>query len=296
MISKFLLPPFAFLLLYLSYLAFTGGFNEKAISYESERSREWTIPEAGSEKLTEVMGILNQPFRYLSRGNQTYVFQSKDGKHVLKFFRFGHLKEKRWLTSLPAFSPIVRYRENKRVSQQKRLQRLFCGHWLAYTKDCDNCGLVFVHFPSDNNFNSKVTVTDRIGFKREIDLSKTYFVLQKKACVVRDALRLLLQKGEMEEVQRHIDRIFTLYLSEYEKGIFDRDYNVIDNVAFCEGKAMRIDVGKLRFDENIKRVESYSKDLEVKLVNRLKRWTKKYFPEKYPEVEAYLNKTLANYS
>lgn len=38
--------------------------------------------------LHEIANILNQPFIYLSRGNQASVFESQDGKYVLKIFRY----------------------------------------------------------------------------------------------------------------------------------------------------------------------------------------------------------------
>jgi hypothetical protein len=41
---------------------------------------------------TEVKAIFFQPFRYLGKGRQCFVFESQDGQTVLKFFNQNYLK------------------------------------------------------------------------------------------------------------------------------------------------------------------------------------------------------------
>lgn len=282
----------ALLGIYFSYDAYTGGFSISSISYDWKSPKEWRPHHPSKESTDTAKKILSQPFRYLSRGNQTYAFVSDDGEYVLKFFRFAHLKPSPWLEALPNLSFINSYRHKKRKSQESRLHRIFYGHWLAETKNCENCGLIYVHLDKTTLFDSTVTVLDRIGVTRQIDLDTTIFVLQKKATVAREEFHELLSHNNIAAVKERINQIIALYLSEHHKGIFDRDHNVIDNVAFTEKKAIRIDVGKLNFDDTFKQGTLSHQDIDEKVAKRLRNWTKKYHPRHYQEINSYLDTAL----
>src|SRR5437868_3279127 len=61
----------------------TDGFSIYNISSNLSFREEWEIP----QETTEAKIILAQPFYYLGKGAQSYVFESEDGNFVLKFFR-----------------------------------------------------------------------------------------------------------------------------------------------------------------------------------------------------------------
>lgn len=274
------------------YQFYTGDFRLANVSYRWENAHKWTTSPPSDASIQEIKAILNQKFSYLGRGNQTYAFLSADGKYVLKFFRFGHLKPVQWLEWLPNVSFVKKYRNQKRSSQEKRLSNNYQGHWIASTYDCENCGLKFVHLNPTHYLNIQATVIDRIGFSHVIDLDTVTFVLQEKALIARDVFHRLLEKGSLAEAYQKIDQIFELYLSEYQKGVYDRDHNVIDNIGFSANRAIRIDVGKLRYDEEMKNKERYLLDLEEKVVRRINSWVKTHFSSFHPQVVEYLDRKM----
>lgn len=267
---------------------YNGDFRLGNIDYHWHHAHKWTTNPPSDEQISEIQALMSQKFNYLGKGNQTYAFVSEDGDYVLKFFKFGHLKPPEWLEWLPNFSFVEKYKQSKLSSQHKRLNNNFQGHWIAATYDSENCGLKLVHLTPTNYLNVRATVIDRIGTTHTIDLDTVTFVLQKKVIPARETLKSLLNQGNVNEAVKRIGQIFDLYQSDYEKGIFDRDHNVIDNVGFTKERAMRIDVGKLRFDPKMKQKEFNEKDLQEKVARRLNSWVKRDFPTYHEEIKAYI--------
>ena len=53
-----------------------------------------------------------------------------------------------------------------------------------------------------------------------------------------------------------------MYISEYKKGIYDRDHGVMHNTGFVEDYPFHLDVGKFSKEESMRQVKFYKKDLE----------------------------------
>ena len=49
---------------------------------------EFAPPKLSTEEIASVRSILSQPFIAFSKGSQSFVFLSEDGKYVLKFNKF----------------------------------------------------------------------------------------------------------------------------------------------------------------------------------------------------------------
>src|SRR5689334_8640410 len=60
-----------------------GVSETRRSEHDESHFDEWDV-----EISPEVVSILEQPFHYLAKGGQSYVFGSSDGKYVLKLFRF----------------------------------------------------------------------------------------------------------------------------------------------------------------------------------------------------------------
>src|SRR5215813_2272463 len=75
----------------------TDGFAHYKILSSLPFNEEWEVPPLSENEAKEVSAILDQPFYYLAKGAQSYVFASKDGQSVIKFFRIYHLTPPRWL-------------------------------------------------------------------------------------------------------------------------------------------------------------------------------------------------------
>ena len=58
--------------------------------------------------------LLTQTYRYLNCGSQSYIFVSEDGKTILKFFKFQHMRIPPWLDFLPSKGKFGKNRLKKR--------------------------------------------------------------------------------------------------------------------------------------------------------------------------------------
>lgn len=141
-------------------------------------------------------------------------------------------------------------------------------------------------------YHFQITVFDRLGISHSINPAITPFILQKKATVARSHFCKYFNKGDLESVKRLVDKIFVLYLNEYQEGVYDRDHNVIDNVGFTEDRAMRIDAGKLQYDPKFSQVEYYLPDIQEKVVKRIKIWTQSHYPLHFLALSEYLEMKL----
>lgn len=225
------------------------------------------------KQLSLLQGAVSQPFRYLDRGKQSYVFVSQDQQYVLKFF------DNRCLRSgtLSFFFSI----SEKRC--QKKLSRLFRGYQTA-ALDPEHGGLLFVQLASDDSYHLPISVTDRFGISHEIDLAEIPFALQEKATPLRKLITRLLNDGKVEEAKSRLHQIVDMYVNGYKKGIVDLDYNFMYNTGFVGERPIRIDLGRLKESEEIKDPKVFSKDLEKVFVKRLGKWLKRHFPKYRDEI------------
>lgn len=260
-----------YILLGLLYVYWTGDFRESNILRDGP-----TVDLSPSN--VDLKEILSQPYYYLNKGNQTYAFASKDGKYVLKLFK-KHTLERSPLNSIfPPIFPWAALQFRSPEEETKKRERIYVGYRLAYEKDRDNTGLIFLSFGNPPLMLNKVTVIDSMGVTRIIDLNTTPFVIQKKAKATRQVFKEYLKRGDVDGLNEKISQLFALYISEYEKGIMDNDHNFLDNTGFVDGRAIRLDVGKLVSDESYKNPEVYKKDLD-KIKKRLKDWISRDYPQ-----------------
>jgi hypothetical protein len=171
----------------------------------------------------EVKGILTQEFYFLSSGNQSYAFESADGRYVLKLVKF------------------------HTTTEPKKLQRVFDGFQLAEKIHPEHQGLAYLHFPSKGLFNQPVTLRDRAGRWHRMELDPLFFALQKKAVPLKEHL-ISLSRPEAEQ---ELGKLLSMIRSDLEAGLYDQDHNIFHNTGFAEGTPMRIDFGKLSYAPGI---------------------------------------------
>lgn len=226
------------------------------------------------DKLPKLKEIVSQPFYYLDRGKQSFVFISQDQKTVLKFFDVRCMRS--------GMIPFLFSIGKKQCS--KKLKRLFEGYQIANAHDSAYAGLLFLQLAADPSYHRQVTLIDRFGFKHDIDLSKVPFVLQEKATPLRQLITSLLEVGNVTEAKRRLRQIIDMYIDEYQHGIFDSDHNFMYNTGFVDERPLRIDLGRLHLDEKIKDPAVYQQDLEKIAVQRLGDWLERYSPRYRKEI------------
>lgn len=267
------------------YFRVTDDFRIANITYEIPFHSEWEIPSLDMASQDKVNTILDQKFSYIGKGAQCYAFGSDDGKYVLKLFKFKHLKPSLFVEYLPAIWPLKNYKEKETARKIRKLESVFVGYRLAYGVHRDETGLLYIQLnPNQGHTKRTVTVRDKIGLERTIDLDSIVFVVQEKAKTTRSVLRESLEKGDVAGAKRRVRQILDLYKLEYSKGIYDLDHGVMHNTGFVGEKPIHLDVGKLTKEERMKSKEYSRSDFAI-ILAKFDRWISENFPKEYPEMK-----------
>lgn len=255
----------------------------------------WEGKPLTDEEQQSLNALFNQPFTYLDKGHQSYVFKSADGQHVLKFFHFERMRPSELWQYLETIPFIEKYTETHRDKCDRRFRRATTGYAVAYRYDRDNCGLLFMRLGCIPHIPNTVTLIDQWGMSYTVDMDKTYFVIQQLATPANTLFSTLLDKGDVTEVKKLVDKIFALYLDEYSRGVYDYDENLMHNVGFYHDRAMRMDIGKLQYIEKIKDPSHYLPDLQLSM-KRIDEWMGRHYPSYQKELKSYMQQEMEKIS
>lgn len=244
-----------FLVLFLLVFHFGGKLCNRATDGFSVAELTSNTPLAyetlGSED--EARTILNQPFTYLGKGGQSFVFASQDGRYVLKFFN-NHPKP--WIL-------LDKYRAKK----MQKLNDAYSGYRLAFQQIPNECGLIFLHFNKSDFHAPSVTLIDKLHIAHTVDPNGLEFALQKRAQPLADALKI-----HPHETLLAVKQLVVLLC---EKNIHDQDPRIYRNIGLINGKAIVIDPGKFAL--------AYGR--EPKLPLKFRSWIDANFPELSEEAQ-----------
>jgi len=254
------------------YYGLTGDFSLHHILPQSHFSTVTEVSSLTESERQELKKILNQPFTYIGHGNQSYAFLSADGDYVLKFFKNEYLR-RGWVKHvIPPVPPFRQFLIHRGKSKEYREQRILEGYALSCAHDPENCGLLYFHLDQTDLF-PEVVLIDGLGFKKKVSVQDYVFAVQKKVVVTKQELDRLLSEGEIDGVNERLSQIFALYDLQLEKGLVDRDRNVLDNTGFIGKQAVRHDVGKVV-------MEAGQREVEIeKIRSRLSQWISKNYPQ-----------------
>ena len=266
-----LMRKFFVLLLFLfiglaSYLYHYDDLRSAHISSFHTPRSEWE-----NSPPSELEAILAQPFTFEGEGGQSYVFSSADGKYVLKVFKFRRFRPSPWMELLPSTSS---YYLNHAQKREAKWLLAFNAHQLAYKSHREASGLVYVQL--NGGINHALAVTDKWGFSRTLELKSVPFIVQKKGETLGHVLQQLLNQNNIEAALHKLDQLFDLYLSEYQKGIYDTDYGIMHNIGVIEGELIHLDVGKMVYDEKMKQPVFWQHDLKL-VSQKIYRWAERHF-------------------
>lgn len=263
-----------------AYNQVTDGFSIRQMTSSLPAAPQFEVA-LSPEKKACLQAMLDQPFRYIGKGCQFYVFASADDKWVIKFLKHKHLRPFTWLNSLPMPQKLRIISEAKIERRQLRVQRLFSSCKLAYEKMPEETGLLFIHLNRTPALEKQIVLVDKLGCKHLVEMDDYEYVIQKKAIPVRDVFTHLEENEVLGKVQLLVD----LVLSRCQKGICDRDRSFVQNVAFCpdEERALFIDIGQFYEDPVILQEEAQAADLMKRLGN-LRFWTERHFPKLAPHI------------
>lgn len=270
------------------YYSLTDDFRLSNITYPLPYEESWQIATPSHSEEKELNEILKQPFHYLGKGAQSYAFSSEDGKYVLKFFKFKHLHPSIFINSLPPVGFLKDYKEKQVTRKERKLFGVFKSYKLAFDKDKDESGLIFIQLNTEGNLERTVTVIDKIGIRRTINLQNYPFILQYKGETLRTVISNLLKNGDVEKAKQRFGQILDMYAREYNKGVFDHDHGVMQNTGFVGDQPIHLDVGKLLPEEQMTDKAFAKKDAEL-VVAKMNEWVEKNYPEYSAQIKEYLN-------
>ncbi|MBA3722818.1 MAG: hypothetical protein H0W88_10530 [Parachlamydiaceae bacterium] len=269
------------------YFRLTGGFSIKNITSDFAYNSEWDVrPLIGTEK-EELNRATNQPYYYLGKGCQSYVFLSHDKQYVIKFFKYQRYRLLPWLAYFPPLPAIVKYRDEKLNKKWNKLDGFVKSWKTAFENLKPETGLLYVHLNKTKDLNKQLTIFDKIGKSHLIDLDQMEFCIQKSAEMLCTALLQLKEKNDHDEAQALILRLLNLIVSEYHRGFADNDHALMQNTGVVKGEPIHIDVGQFVKDEKFKDPLVFHQELYTKTF-KFKIW----LLEEYPQMAIYLESQL----
>lgn len=221
----------------------THGFRLSKLQLDFPANPKWEA--APPDTLRE---ILDQPFHYIGKGMQSFVFASQDGGYVLKLFRFDKKKDK-----------------------QKYLV-LFDSCKLAYDHLQTETGLLYVHINTTQNTLPSIRCQDSLGRSFLIPLDSYRFVIQRKG--VEFEKTLLEARNDPEKMKTRLNQWFDLIQHRAAKKIWNKDPSLTRNFGFLENAAIEFDFGSYRIDSKITSSEEIAR-----YTQKMRRWLNKNAPE-----------------
>ncbi len=200
--------------------------------------------------------LLNQPFRFLGAGAQTYAFQSEDGKIVLKFIKQSHRRPLPWLAQMWVPSFLEPWRAHIIEKRRRHLHNLMKSCYVARTLLPEETGVFYAHFQKTHELEGKeVTLIDNIGIAHRIPINETLFVLQ-------DKVDLLLHDLTPNRIEAMID----LTHRQCQKGIANSDMVFNRNFGFKGDKAISLDIGSFHLNPRLKEPGKFKEEFLLELL------------------------------
>lgn len=206
----------------------TGKFTVLRITSNLNYNPAWEVAPLSSEEQAKIHKILSQPYSYLSKGVQSFVFASQDGQYVIKFFRHDHLSPPFW-----------------RSKKETRHHKDFLSYKMAYESLKQQTGLVFLHL-NKSGLDQTLDLVDKIGIHHPLPLGRYEFLIQKRASLLYNALDEMIQSNRLDDAKETLTKLVRLLAHRSQLGISDKDPDLNTNFGVIGTDPIQIDVGRFR--------------------------------------------------
>jgi hypothetical protein len=269
------------------YFQLTAGFTEGNIRTDLSLEPDHGIPLLAMSEMNSLQAILDQPYRYLGKGCQSYVFLSDDHQYVLKFLKYQRFRPQFYLEALSFIPSIDKRLQKKTVEKRTKLDALLESWKIAYGDLKDETGIVYLHLNRGDKFQSPIAIVDKLGLKHTVDPDEVVFLVQKKADMLCPEIAKRMKANELEPSKKLIGNLVTMLLSEYGRGLGDNDHALMQNTGVVGDQPLHIDVGQFSKEARFQSPDVYKHELFSKTY-KFRIWLSKHFPE----LERYLTGLL----
>lgn len=274
------------------YYLLTDDFRMGNVIFDLPQDPQWTTPPLTADEQSKVDKILSQEFYYIGKGAQSYAFGSEDGRYVLKLFKLKHMKPSFFVKMLPSLSVFDHYKTKYFERKKYLLDRLFAGYILAFQKNKEESGVIYVHLNKAQAHPKPLVIHDKVGLRHVVEPSQVYFVVQEKGTPTEAVLRNALDSGNIDLAKKRMHQIFDLYLTEYSKGLADKDLAVLRNTGFVGERPIHFDVGELMEDDEVKRFSVRMEDFDI-IARQFDQWFKVNYPRDHPQFVQEIRTAMA---
>jgi hypothetical protein len=265
----------------------TDGFSVALIHSGLTFNPAWETPPASCE----LDPIFSQKFHYLGCGGQSFAFVSDDGLYVIKFFKFRLFRQPyHFFLTRPQRGAFEVSRLRKLHRTLFKLRRDFTSYKVAYEDLQHESGLIYLHLNKEFNIKRTVHIVDKIGIEHAIDLDGIEFALQKKADPILPRIAEQMAKRDLDAARESISAILETLVHRCQKGVFDEDPRLYNNLGFIGGKAIFIDIGRFVRDPSRKDPAIYLADLKRITDKSLRGWLQSNYPELVSVLDEELSK------
>lgn len=265
------------------YFMVTAGFTEGNIKTNLMEEPDHGIALLPENEIAEVQKILDQPFRYLGKGCQSYVFLSADKQYVIKFLKLQRFRPQFYLEALSFLPPVQERLKKKTAEKRVKLNALIDSWKIAYSDLKKESGLVYLHLNHGDRFEKPITITDKMGLNHTVHPDEVIFLIQRKA----DMLCPEIEKRDITSSKILINNLISTLLDEYSRGFGDNDHALMQNTGVIGDSPVHIDVGQFSAEARFKEPSVYKHELFSKTY-KFRIWLSK----RYPELERYLTGML----
>lgn len=270
------------------YFRLTGGFTIPHITSDFAFQPQWEVRPLLAGEEAELAHAISQPYYYLGKGCQSYVFVSQDEKYVIKFFKYQRYRLQFWLEYFPPLPAIAKYRQEKLEKKWNKLNRFVQSWKVAFEHLKEETSLLFVHLNKTADLQQKLVIYDKIGQKHIIDLDQMEFCIQRRMEMLCDTLLNYKINKDLAGAKQLVHQLLNLILSEYARGLADNDHALMQNTGVVDEKPVHIDVGQFVINEAIKDPAVFYQELFTKTY-KFKLWLR----ENYAELADYLEEELS---
>lgn len=275
--------------MYRLFNVLTDGFLLCHITPHYKPQTRWEVKApVNMEYLKE---ITNQPFTYLDKGHQSYVFESADKKWVIKFPKLQRYRMLPWTRSLPMPHRAKKKRILKQMDRDEDLAWIFDSWKLAYEQLPEESGVLFVHINPDRTLPLQMTIIDKAGISRSLNLSQYPFLIQKKATSLESYLDAAYASHDEVKAQEGIKKLLHLYTQSFQKGIVEKDPHIARNTGIIDGNFIHLDPARFVKDVTIQDKSLWGMEMKEK-TTKFRSWISAKYPKLLKtlddELEAYV--------